>query len=104
VRVRLVPVEPDLPGSFQGMPRARHPRRRNMPWIGLWPRLRFPTTQRGLLLWQDGRVLQMEEWGDLVTWEDADAHILGGYRWEGEDTDWIAQVLVANGYTLEALP
>lgn len=103
MRVRLVPQEPDRPGSFQGVPRAEHPRRRRGPWIGLWPRLRFPTTQRGLLVWQDGRVVQVEDWGDLATWEDADAHLLGGYRWEGEDTDWIAQVLVANGYTLEAV-
>jgi len=100
VRVCLVPVEPDRPGSFQGLPRPSHQFRRHGPWIGLWPRLRHPRTQRGLLVWRDGRVIPVEDWGDLETWQDADAHLLGGYRWSGEDTGWIAQVLTAAGYTL----
>jgi hypothetical protein len=72
-----------------------------MPWIGLWPRLYHPRTQRGLLVWQDGRVVPVEDWGDLATWEDADAHLLGGYQWEGEDTDWIVGVLTAAGFSFE---
>lgn len=100
--VRLVPSEdPARPGSFQGVPRARHPRRRSGPWIGLWPRLRFPTTQRGLLVWKDGTVIAVEDWGDLPTWESVDLHILGGYQYVADDSHWSVPVLTAAGYAFE---
>jgi hypothetical protein len=43
----------------------------------------------------------VEDWGDLATWESADARVLGGCRWEGDDSDWIVPVLTAAGFTFE---
>lgn len=99
--VRLVPQQPSLPGSFRDLPRGEHRHRVRTIWPGLWPRMKWPETQRGIYLWQDGRVLVVESHDDFALFHDADAVIAGGYQWQGEDTDWIAQVLASNGFLLE---
>jgi hypothetical protein len=99
--VRLVPKQPDKPGSFRDVPRGEHRNRVRTQWPGLWPRLKWPETQRAIYLWRDGRFLLVESYDDYDLYHDADAVIAGGYQWIGEDTDWIASVLVANGFTVD---
>lgn len=101
-RVRLVNVEPDKPGSFVGIARPRHRRAETRPrWPGLWPRLRYPTVERGILLWQDGRVQVVESWDDFYSFQDSDDQIAGGHVFETDDTSWQYAVLAAAGFTFE---
>lgn len=93
--VRLVPTPPSLPGSVKDVPR---PRRHAPGFLGLWPRLRWPQTERGICLWQDGAVMLVESWEDAP---EADDYIAGGHEWRGDDSSWQAQVLTAAGFTLE---
>lgn len=101
-QMRLVPVEPDAPGSFVGVSRPWHRRAVTSPrWPGLWPRLRYPRVQRGILLWQDGRVQVVESWDDHDLFYSADDQILGGYVFVTDDSSWQYAVLTAAGYTFE---
>jgi len=100
--MRLVNVEPDKPGSFIDVPRPGHRRGVTTPrWPGLWPRLRYPRTARGILLWQDGRVQVVESWDDYTLFNDADDQVAGGYEFTTEDTSWQFTVLTAAGFTFE---
>jgi hypothetical protein len=100
--MRLVNVQPDLPGSFTGIPRGSHRRPATRPrWPGLWPRLKWPQVERGILLWQDGRVMVVESWDDYALYHDADDQIAGGYVFETEDTSWQYTVLTGAGFTFE---
>lgn len=102
MRVRLLNVQPDRPGSFVGLARPRHRRAITRPWWpGLWPRLKWPQIERGILLWQDGRVVVVESWDDYALYQDADDQIAGGHVFETDDTSWQHAVLTAAGYTFE---
>jgi hypothetical protein len=60
----------------------------------------LPRTQYGLLLWRNGDIAVVPDWGNLAAYESADDHIAGGCEWVGEDTSWQAISLAANGFTL----
>ncbi|MGE0229319.1 MAG: hypothetical protein AB7U23_12530 [Dehalococcoidia bacterium] len=84
-------------GNFIDVPRPLPPS--GSRWIGLWPRLVLPATQKALLLFEDGRVQEVTSLqGDI--YDLADDVIAGGTVWEGLSTSWQAQALAAAGYTL----
>lgn len=84
-------------GNFYDVPRPLPPS--GTRWVGLWPRLVLPATQKALLLWEDGRVEEVTSLqGDIYAL--ADDVIAGGTIWEGLNTSWQAQALAAAGYTL----
>lgn len=101
-RVRLVNVEPSKPGSFIGVARPWHNRATTIPrWPGLWPRMAVPRVERGILLWQDGRVEVVESWDDYDLYQSADDRIAGGYIFETDDTSWQYAVLTAAGFAFQ---
>lgn len=60
----------------------------------------LPRTQKGLLIWRDGRVLEVTSWYPRGLYDDADDHIAGGAIWVAASTSWQANVLRDAGYTL----
>lgn len=88
-------------GNFHDLPRPRR-HREGTHWVGLWPRLVHPATQKGLLLWQDGTVKEVTDWPGQIG-DAADDYIAGGTVWIGMDNSWQAEVLAAAGYTLVRL-
>ena len=70
----------------------------NYPGRGLWKRVTPPRSPIGLLLFRDGRVIEVASVGGAQEW-DADFVIANG-QWYGRKTDWQALVLAGAGYTL----
>lgn len=68
------------------------------PAKGLWKRVTPPLSSYGLLLFRDGRVVEVTDLGSADEW-DADYVIATGF-WYGKVGDWQAQVLAGAGYTL----
>jgi hypothetical protein len=60
----------------------------------------LPRVQKGLILYRDGRVIQVRDWRGPNAYADADDRIGGGTVWIAQNTSWQAQVLEAAGYTL----
>lgn len=71
------------------------------PAKGLWKRVAPPHSAIGLLLFRDGRVMEVTSLGGSDEW-DADFVIATG-QWYGKRTDWQAQVLTDAGYTLTTI-
>jgi hypothetical protein len=81
------------------------PAPRSNTWPGLWARYSPALTQKGLLLYRDGRVVVVTNWAvDSEEYLTADQAIAGGYVFECSDADWQAEVLRNAGYTLEPVP
>ena len=67
---------------------------------GLGTHIRPVPTQKGLLLYKSGKVVEVTSlYGHLVP-QDYDEYIAGGHPWTGMSDTWEAAVLQANGYTL----
>lgn len=88
-------------GNFHDVARPPgHPSVAGGRWVGLWPRLVMPATQKALLLWEDGTVKEIAGWSSVAEMESADELIAGGTKWVGLNTSWQAAALAAAGYTL----
>lgn len=70
------------------------------PRYRLWQRSWFPTTQYGLYLYKDGRVIEANTWFDMNLYVTADDRAAGGTLNVYEDDAWQVQVLTDAGYTL----
>ena len=99
--MRMLVVEPDLPGSMDDHDRPFRRTMKGQRFPGLWAHYRPPTTMRGILLWQDGRVQVVDNWDSLASYEDADDRLAGGSEVVLDDTSWQYTVLSSHGFIFE---
>jgi hypothetical protein len=99
--MKMVVVEPDMPGSMDDHDRPFRRAVKGQRWPGLWAHVRPPTTMRGILLWRDGRTMVVDNWDNYDLYSSADDQVAGGYEVVFDTEDWQYQVMVAAGFTFE---
>ena len=102
--MRMLVIGPDKPGSLDDHDRPFRRTVKGQRWPGMWAHYMPPTTMRGILLWQDGRCLVVDNWDSYELWDSADDHLAGGYQVVLDDTSWQYAALVANGFQFEVAP
>ena len=100
--MKMVVVEPDMPGSMDDHDRPFRRTVKGQRWPGLWAHvLPLGTTMRGILLWKDGRTMVVDNWDYYPLWESSDDQVAGGYIVQFDTSDWQYQVMVDAGFTFE---
>ena len=102
--MKMLVVEPNLPGSMDDHDRPFRRTVKGQRWPGLWAHVKPPTTMRGVLLWQDGRCQVVDNWDSYALYNDADDQVAGGYQVVLEDTSWQYLNMVAHGFLFEPAP
>ena len=100
--MKMVVVEPNMPGSMDDHDRPFRRTMKGQRWPGLWAHVRPPQTMRGILLWRDGRTMVVDNWDNFFLYTDSDDQVAGGYEVVFDSvTDWQYQVMVNAGFLFE---
>ena len=102
--MKMLVVEPDLPGSIDDKVRPFRRVTRGQRWPGLWAHVMPPRTMRGILLWIDGRCEIVDNWDNFTTFTSSDAQLGGGAQVVLDDSSWEYANLVSHGFQFEVVP
>ena len=99
--MRLIDQE-TLPGVMDDHDRPFRRTMKGQRWPGLWAHvLPLGETMKGVLLWQDGRLIIVDYWDDYDLYASSDDQVCGGYECVLDDSSWQYANMVSHGFTFE---